>query len=316
MRYFQFALLVVCFSNQTSAQVKETFYDFFWKPCDPINARFFSTIEKTDSGWLRNDYFIYEKRLQMQALYRDEACKINNGKMVFYHANGNVSVVGSMKDGLQQGVCLSFHNNGMMSDSANYLNGIPVGSRVIWYSNGFMSDSIYHLNDSLDVHMEWFDDGKPAAGGFIKKGKPHGKWTYYHYNGIQAGELLYHEGKITSCKYFNEDGSEVKDTATANSKSIFKKNGDQGWQDYLNRKLYWPPNYKFSESGTVTVGVEFTIDENGKIIDPYIYLPFHPEFDKIALEVVKNSPAWKPAVQHNRRIKATRRQPISFSQPE
>lgn len=316
MRFFKLICFISCLYSQTFAQVKQTYYDFFWKPCDPVNARFFSTVEKTDSGWLRNDYFTYEKKLQMQALYKDEACKINNGRMFYYHANGNPSLVGTMINGQRQGVCISFHHNGMMADSATYLYNRPIGSRNLWHPNGFLSDSIYHLNDSIDVHIQWFDDGKPSAAGYRKWGKPEGKWNYFHHNGGKAGEIIYDEGRIVSCKYTNEDGSELKDTATANSPAEFKKRGLQGWQEYLDKSLYWPTDYQLSEAATITVGVEFTVDENGKIIDPHVYLPFHPAFDRIALLVVKNSPAWKPTVHHNRKIKATRRQPISFSQPE
>ena len=316
MRIFQLILFLISVCSQAGAQIKETYYDFFWQPCDPLNARFFSTVEKTDSGWLRNDYFTYEKKLQMQALYKDEACKIVNGRMIYFHPNGNISLAGRMINGKREGVCVSFHNNGMMADSATFHNDLPVGSRTKWYPNGVLSDSIFHLNEHLDVHMQWFDDGKPAAGGYRKNGKLDGKLKYYHRNGTPSGELIYEEGNLVSCKYFNEDGSELKDTAKANSQAEFKKKGLQGWHDYLDKSLYWPTDYQLSEAATVTVGVEFTVDENGNIIEPHVYLPFHPAFDRIALLVVKNSPAWKPTVQHNRKIKAIRRQPISFSQPE
>ena len=59
---------------------------------------------------------------------------------------------------------------------------------------------------------------------------------------------------------------------------------------------------------------QFTI--SGKVIDAEVSLPFHPEFDKIALSIIKDSPAWTPATAHNRKVKAYRRQPITFAQPE
>jgi hypothetical protein len=57
-----------------------------------------------------------------------------------------------------------------------------------------------------------------------------------------------------------------------------------------------------------------TVDENGKVSDAYTNVPFHPDFERIALDVVRRSPAWTPAMDHNRKIKAVFRQPVVFRQ--
>lgn len=310
-------LLSACWlSISIAAQTKEAYYDYFWNPCSANNARFYSITEKTDSGWLREDYFVFEKRLQMQALYEDEACNMNNGNMYYFHSNGNPSQVGRMVHGKREGVCVSYYFNGVMADSASFHNNVPVGSRMMWHRNGYMSDSIYHINDSTDVHIQWSDAGTPEGGGYEVNGKPDGKWTYYHNNGKLAGEVIYSKGKITSCNYFNEDGSPQPDTAKANSSARFKKGGDRGWASYLQKSLYWPHGLSFSVDGSVTVGVSFTINEEGKVEDAAVYIPFHPEFDKIALKIVKNSPDWLPAVNKNRRVKQYIRQPVTFLQEQ
>lgn len=252
----------------------------------------------------------------MQALYEDKDCKINNGNMYYFHSNGNPSQQGRMLHGKREGVCVSYHFNGVMADSACFHNDLPTGSRMMWHPNGYMADSIYHIKDSIDVHIQWFDDGAPAAGGYEVMGKPDGKWKYYHHNGTLAGEVMYNKGKITSCNYFNEDGSPQPDTAKANSEARFKKGGDKGWLNYLHKNLYWPENLGFSEDGVVTVGVSFVITEEGKITDAKVYLPFHIEFDKIALKIINNSPDWQPTIKHNRRVKQYIRQPVSFLQEE
>jgi TonB family protein len=94
------------------------------------------------------------------------------------------------------------------------------------------------------------------------------------------------------------------------------KGGVTGWVKYLEKKLYWPANLEFTPSGEVTVGITFAVDENGKVTDAEVSMPFHASFDKIALETVKNGPAWAPEVSHNRKIKVYRVQPITFSQPD
>jgi len=72
-------LLILLLPFFLFSQKTETYYDYFWKPCSAENARYFSLVEKTDSGWFRKDYFLSSRTLQMQGLYEDENCKTSNG---------------------------------------------------------------------------------------------------------------------------------------------------------------------------------------------------------------------------------------------
>ena len=298
-----------------AAQKTEAFYDFFWQPCSSENARYFSTIEKKDSGWLRKDYYISTRRLQMQALYEDQACKIQNGNCVYYHANGFPSVVGLIIHGKQEGICTSYHSNGMISDSAMFHNGLVVDKRFRWHRNGYMSDSISRVNDSTYAEVGWFDDGELAYAGYRVNNKQEGKWKYYHHNSQVSAIEVYSRGNRISADYFDETGKLQTDTSAVNREAQVK-GGEAAWKKYLEKNLYWPQGLKFSTPASVTIGIDFAIDENGKVTDAEISMPFHEEFDKIALEIIKNSPAWLPAMAHNRKIKAYRRQPVTFSQPD
>jgi antitoxin component YwqK of YwqJK toxin-antitoxin module len=297
------------------AQKTESFYDYNWKASTPENARFYSTVEKTDSGWLRNDYFINGVSLQMRALYEDKDCKIQNGQYYYYHANGYASSLGRMVKSKQEGVCMRYHSNGMTADSAFYKNGRPTGYRLIWHRNGFLSDSIAHINDSIDVQIGWFDDGAPSSGGYLLRGKKHGKWIYYHHTGVSSGTEVYSNGDLVSKEYFNEDGTPQPDIAKTNTDATFK-NGTQAWTNYLEKKLYWPPGYKITNANMVTVGVQFVIDEAGKPQDVEIVVPFKTEFDKIAVNIIRNCPEWKPAIRQNRKVKMLFRQAVTFQQDE
>lgn len=297
-----------------AAQKSDSFYDYNWKPCTVDKARFYSTLQKTDSGWLRNDYFINSRQLQMQALYADSASKIRNGYGRWFYANGNLSAAGRYVNNKQEGVCISFHSNGMMADSASYNNGVPADKRFRWHRNGYLSDSISHINDSTDVHISWFDNGSPESAGYLLKGKLHHKWKYHHRNGNVSAIIVYNKGNIVSKEYFNEDGSLQKDTA--DREAAFVKGDNSGWKKYLEKSAYWPSNLKLVNTNAVTVGVEFTINEAGKPEDVETYIPFDSAFDEIAVRIIKQSPAWKPALQYNRKIKQRFRQPVTFVQQE
>lgn len=294
-------------------EVNTKFYDYQWRECEVSRARFYSTIEHTDSGWLRNDFFLNLNQLQMTALYADSDCKTKNGTAMYFYANGSAQIIARYKNGKREGTHAGFHNNGMMSDSANYINDKLTGTEIRWYPNGNMSDSIYALNDSVTVAISWFDNGNPSAYGYFINEKKEGRWKYFHKNGQLAALETSDHGKVIAVSYYNEDGTVHPDTSDVNAEATYKT-GIKGWQKYLLDKTYWPEEYKITNTNTATVVTQFTINEDGKIEDAFVSTPFHPLMDKIALETIKKSPAWKPALDHNRKIKAYRRQPHTFMQ--
>jgi len=88
------SVLLLILTSCLTAQKIEKFFDYKWKPCEVNMARFYAVIVNTDSGWLRNDYFLANRKLQMKGLYRDSACKISNGYFYFFYANGVLESTG------------------------------------------------------------------------------------------------------------------------------------------------------------------------------------------------------------------------------
>lgn len=310
----RFGFVILLTPVLCSGQKTEEYYDFYWKPCEPGMARFYSTVEKTDSGWLRHDYFINSGQLQMRALYNEKDCKTQNGYSVYYHANGQLSIAGKRVNGMREGVCVQYHYNGMMADSAFYHQDKVTGTHIRWHRNGFMADSIAIINDSTSVQISWFDNGNISAAGYWAGDQRHGKWKFYHSNGVPAGEEVYNKGRVISKNYFQQDGTPQPDTAKANAVPRFKSGGDDGWRRYLENNARWPDGYELVNTNTVTVGVSFCVDEEGKIIEVEMWVPFNPVFDDIALDIIRSSPAWKPAVRNNRKVKFWFRQPLTFQQ--
>ncbi|RYG42156.1 MAG: hypothetical protein EOO01_23645, partial [Chitinophagaceae bacterium] len=264
-----FFTLITSFSQ---AQKTESYYDFYWKPSSPENARYFSTLEKTDSGWLRQDFYVHSQKLQMRALYADEGCKVNNGDYFYFHANGLPSSVGRMIKSKQEGVCMRYHSNGMPLDSAFYRNGQVVDKRFRWHRNGFPSDSINRINDSMQVQIGWFENGAPAYGGFLLHNKRDRKWKYFHPNGQMSAAIVYEKGEQASAEYFDEAGKLLTDTSAVNREANYKS-GEDGWRKYLGKKLYWPNDLQFSTPASVTVGITFTVDETGKVMLEALTMP-------------------------------------------
>jgi TonB family protein len=307
-------LLSLFFSAGIEAQIIEKYFDFQWKECPANEARFYAMIQHTDSGWVRHDYFLREKKLQMKGKYADSSCKISEGYFYFFHANGVLQSAGRYVNNKKQGLWIGFHSNKAMSDSTVYENGEKTGTSLQWYNNGYMSDSTVLKDDGSSVSVSWFDDGSvSSAGRYNFQNKYHGKWQFFHLNGKLSAVEVYDNGKLVDRKYFSEDGSPMADT-TDKTKAAEFTGGIKKWMQYLNKNLYFPPNYQFVNGDKAGVVVSFTIDESGKVTDVDIATPFHPAFDDIALRVFKSSPKWIPAMDHNRKVKYHHRQAVGFNQ--
>jgi TonB family protein len=296
-----------------SAQTIQEFYDWQWKPCQAGLSRFYSVIKNTDSGWYRNDFYTATNKLQMKGLYKDSTCKIKNGSFVYFYSNGKASSLGKYSNNETDGVWFRFAYNGAMTDSGVYKMGKRTGTALGWHQNGYMSDSSVYNTDGSSVAVYWFDNGAPAAGGKTMNDKNEGKWIYFHKNGKTAAVEDYHEGKLINKVYYDEEGKELTDTTDKDRSAEFK-GGSAKWRKYLEKNLVFPSEYKLVNTDIITVVIAATIDEEGNVEDAFVEIPFKTPFDREALNVIKSSPKWLPAISHNRRVKMRVRQPISFNQ--
>ena len=311
----RFLVLLSIFSSSYSFSQKiEKYYDYAWHECDPTIAIFYGMMEKTDSGWHRTDYYIREKKIQMDGTFEDSACKIRNGRFYYQHLNGVCSATGDYIHGNKNGLWLTFHPNKMMQDSTFYVNGNPVGISQGWYEDGSEKDSAVWNADGSGVRVDWFPNGNPQSAGRYGAGRKHdGKWQFFHSNGKLSALETYENGKLINKQYYDEQGTEISDTTDKSRDSEFP-GGPQAWQKYISKKLYFPSQYKFVNGEKAVVVVTFSIDENGNVTEVFTSTPFNSAFDKIAEDVIRHSPKWIPAMEHNRTIRTVRSQPVYFAQ--
>lgn len=303
-----FCLLTV----MAECQKIEKFFDYNWHECEAADASFYSVAVKTDSGWYRKDFFAHSGSPQMAGTCEDSAGKIENGIFYYFFPDKKLNRTGYYKHGKKQGLWLSYHSNGMMSDSTFYQDGNNVGVSMGWYPDGNPKDSENITSDGSGMGIYWFNNGQPSAAGRFKNWKPNGKWQYFHPNGKTSSLEMYEEGNLTSIQYYDENGAAV-DTAGKNHGAEFP-GGAEAWQKYLYKHLYFPDEYKITNADKAVCVIRFTVDIDGKVVDAYVHTPFFDKFDNIALEVVKRSPLWTPAVQHNRKVPFYQSQAVFFAQ--
>jgi len=305
-------LLICLVLVEANAQSVEKFYDYKWKECKLNDARFYSVMTKTDTGYYRKDYYIREKRIQMIGNYLDSLCKVENGSFIFYHANGVPKSSGKYIHGKKEGIWLNYYNNGFMEDSTVYSGGQQIGKSLSWYPNGYRADSILLKEDRSGVHVSWFDNGIPSAvGRYSADMKQNGKWKYFHKNGNVSSIEIYDQSNLLSRQYFDENGEQINDTTNTDRDAQFVGGVDE-WLKYLSTKIYFPDRYKILNGDVAAVVVSFTVNEDGRTENIFTKIPFDIRFDRIAENAIKKSPKWLPAMRHNRNVKTRFTQVVNF----
>lgn len=110
------------------------------------------------------------------------------------------------------------------------------------------------------------------------------------------------------------------DSVTIDSK-VFEKveieayfpGGDNAWLDFISKNL--APNTPVENgapAGTYTVVIQFIVDKEGNLSDikPLTHHGYGMESE--VMRVLRKSPKWMPAVQEGRKVKAYRKQPVTF----
>ncbi len=309
-------LLCIYFSLHCSAQKLEKFYDYTGTEVPDVSkARIFSIIEKKDSGWSKQDFYVRESLQSMDGFFKDQKCEVEHGPFKYFHPNGMIRAKGTYTDGKKTGTWLSFHSNGMLRDSVTYNElGWVIGTRLGWHQNGYPSDSLLVQTDGSAVEVSWYDDGIPSYAGRYGPGKlKQGKWQYFHRNGKLSALETYEFNQLVNKVYYDESGTLMPDTTNRDRDAEFP-GGNKAWSKYIHKKIYFPSQFKITNADQVTVVVHWAVDEEGNVVEAEVVVPFHPEFDRIALDAIKKSPKWKPAISHNRKVKFYHRQAVNFSQ--
>lgn len=91
------------------------------------------------------------------------------------------------------------------------------------------------------------------------------------------------------------------------------KGGESAWRKYLERNLNAnTPVDNGAPEGTYTVIIQFVVDRDGTISDVKPLTKRGYGMEDEAMRVIKRGPPWEPAIQNGRKVKAYRKQPITF----
>ena len=89
--------------------------------------------------------------------------------------------------------------------------------------------------------------------------------------------------------------------------------GKEAWTKYLMKNLNSSiPVDSGAKTGTYTVMVQFIVDKDGSISDIKPLTKHGYGMEAEVLRIIKASPPWLPAIQNGRKVRAYKKQPVTF----
>ena len=272
----------------------------------------------TEGHFLIQDYFSENgKKLRQTYLDgRDSSTAI--GPYISYHRNGAVSCKGNYVEGKKTGLWRYWHDNKRLADSCIYNEkGLITGHAIRWWENGEVKDSAFYHPDSNGHAYAWsfFPDRKRSGEGPLINGSEDGIWMHYYPSGTVSARETYSNGSLLDMQCFNEDGTLYQGRCEPEIDASFP-GGISKWQDYIVRAISIRAWELYKDQAAGQAVVLFAIDVKGKVRDVKIETSSGSRLDSHAMEIIRQSPEWIPAREHNRPVKAYRRQSITFKQEE
>jgi TonB family protein len=319
---FSFLLTLMCFLNISFAQqniAQKHYLDFNEKPIAQPKAIYWMIAFKTaptDTIWQRELYYSRLKPvLVAKGLCSDSAGLIKQGNYIYKHDNDKISKQGSYADNFKTGEWKEWDATGKLIRKENYTNGHLTGVSISWNSDGIITDSVLLDKDGMGKGIGFYADGNIKSTGNYSAGLKEGEWVFYYDLAGNKKSMIAHfskdEAKTFTC--YSTNGDAQPQDCIYEREASFPGEG-QAWVGYLVKSLENVKAEKYLASGTsYMVMLRFIIDADGTVSDVEIENPDIEKLDTKARDIIKKSPKWIPAVQYNQKVKAYRRQPLTFA---
>lgn len=283
---------------------------------EDISYEVITITSKTSDGFYMVQDFLAEtgKKIQQQYLDgKDSSTKV--GPYISYHKNSNVRTRGSYVKGKKIGLWTSWYSGKAISDSCFYNDqGNVQGIAKSWWESGATMDSAFYHPDSNGHAYTWmyFPDGKLSGEGRRINLQEDGNWTYYYPSGKISAKEVYANGKWTAMQCFDEDGRATVGKCEPEIDADYP-GGNEAWQKYIVNGVARRVEAMSKENATGKAVVLFIVGTDGKITGVRIDQSSGTALDQYAMDIIKKAPKWTPARQHNRFVKAYRKQPVEFN---
>ncbi len=289
----QFRLL----SADSIAETDTTYFNSDWKECTKAEAEFYRTVYKHENGYLVKDMYIENNLPQMIAVCNVLSPLRKNGKCTFYYKTGKKEKEGNYIRNEKDGVWNEWYENGQKKEEIGYNEGKYNGSWYEWYENGQKKIKQNYVNGKYDgMRIEWDIDGKDSS---VVECFSNERYRNIHLSKNQ--ETAYKEYNVF---YPCEEGATFPGGENEMSQFIINTIDEMGY-----------PRAEKRAGITGTCYVTFVVEKDGNITDIRLLrgVPKGTGYNKLAMDVVKRMPVWKPGMQFGKAVRVQFNLPIRFT---
>jgi len=287
---FPLILLVPLATELYPQIVTDTMYfNRTWEQTGSENARYYRIIKMDTSGqflFYVTDYFLSGQE-QMTGTYRSIRPDFREGTFTWYHENGTKQQSCEYKNNMLHGSYLEWFENGQIQTRQTFNKGIPDGPHKKWNEKGVIQfDAQYSNGDS------------------------HGYFITYYDNGQMIRKELYNLGRLIEGQCYSQNGDSIEYFPYLVQPQF--KGGRAALLKFIQMELKYPKQALKEEKEDI-VGVLFSVDTTGKVINPRIIKGSAEEsFNVEALRIVSSFPSWIPGKLDNEASQLDVIEPVEF----
>ena len=242
-----------------------------------------------------------------------------------YYLTGKIQMKGSYKDDLRDGVFIYYTDRDAYSSAGVCSGEFAVGKWEEFHWNGKIEREVQHdpeyyvktIWDSLDnamvlngngTYKRWYSNGMLAEEGEYRNGKQEGYWYGYHPNGEPYYKEMFRDNRLISGASRQLNGKQF--VYDGLSEYPVPVNGLPKFQEYARQVTR---SQQMGNNCSGIVRVLFTVGDDGSLWDFTILRGLSHECNRTAISIIKNGPAWRPAVRHgNEKVQQQTYIDISF----
>lgn len=185
-----------------------------------------------------------------------------------------------------------------------------------WASNNIMQMDGWYEDAASEVEngavLFYTEKGILRDSNYYSHGKQLSKYIFYEDHSIKGYGIFDNEGNTIKQAGYEPDGKEIHNYIFRQEATF--PGGITAWQQYLVRSLGKNQPKAFRQ-GRIrgTVVVTFLVDKEGNVKEVELGTSSgNIELDEHAMNIIRNSPKWNPAIQYNQPVIYRQKQSLTY----
>lgn len=278
-------------SKSARSIVDTTYFNKDWKKSDFNSADYYRVRLQIDSGFTIGYYSKNSTPIE-NGQYLSLSPEIKHGHFITYFENGVKSSEYNCINDTIRGEAIDYYPNGMIKKKYNFSNNIINGESKSYSSDGILN--------SIELFKDNYLNGL----------------SVYYINGSDSGyiERVYDNGVLVSsvATLVSVKKKEIGDKQV----SLFDvapefSGGDKAWMEFLRKNLQYPVKARAEGIGG-TVYVEFAIEIDGTISNPFVKRDIGGGCGEEVLRIIRLMPRWEPGMKNGKPVITRFVLPVKF----